>query len=80
MVREQAGTYDTDDELRAKAQWVRCLAMSVSDREMVTSLGRYADELEAGAVTIGRMPGLQIEQQASNPLRSVAARSPRSET
>jgi hypothetical protein len=49
MVGEQAGTYYTDDELRAKANWLRRLAMGVSDREMVTRLGRYADELDARA-------------------------------
>jgi hypothetical protein len=45
MVREQAGTFYTDDELRAKAEWVRRLATRVSDAEMVMRLGRYADEL-----------------------------------
>ena len=52
MVREQAGKYYTGDELRAKAEWVRRLAMDVSDREMVTKLGRYADELDARAAII----------------------------
>jgi hypothetical protein len=53
MVREQAGTFYTDDELRAKAEWVRRLATRVSDAEMVMRLGRYADELDARAVIMG---------------------------